>query len=130
MEFFSFLFLIFFSYFSFFHTLYFFSNFHASLSFQTELNGIIDILLHTFLRDFISWNVRVKAKKFSIDSNSYNGTKFDKTQNNQGSKNIQVFFSYVALVGQELEIIKDEALILFCKIKLFLIWEVPLVSSN
>jgi len=71
-----------------------------------------------------------EGQKFSIDSNSYNGTKFDKTQNNQGSKNIQVFFSYVALVGQELEIIKDEALILFCKIKLFLIWEVPLVSSN
>ena len=71
-----------------------------------------------------------EGQKFSIDSNSYNGTKFDKTQNNQGSKNIQVFFSYVALVGQELEIIKDEALILFCKIKLFLIWEVPLVSSS
>ena len=71
-----------------------------------------------------------EGQKFSIDSNYYNGTKFDKTQNNQGSKNIQVFFSYVALVGQELEIIKDEALILFCKIKLFLIWEVPLVSSN
>ena len=129
MEFFSFLFLIFFSYFSFFHTLYFFLNFHASLSFQTELNGIIDILLHIFLRDFISWNV-CEGQKFSIDSNSYNGTKFDKTQNNQGSKNIQVFFSYVALVGQELEIIKDEALILFCKIKLFLMREVPLVSSN
>jgi len=55
------------------------------------------------------------GQKFSIDSNSYNGTKLDKTQNNQGSKNIKVFFSYVALVGQELEIIKDEALILFCK---------------
>ena len=71
-----------------------------------------------------------EGQKFLIDSNSYNGTKFDKTQNNQGSKNIQVFFSYVALVGQELEIIKEEALILFCKIKLFLIWEVPLISSN
>ena len=72
----------------------------------------------------------MKAKNSQLIQTLIMAQSFDKTQNNQGSKNIQVFFSYVALVGQELEIIKDEALILFCKIKLFLIWEVPLVSSN
>ena len=43
--------------------------------------------------------------KFSNDSNSFNGTKLDRTQNNQGSMNVQILFFICGTgeMGSELE---------------------------